>query len=79
MRTIFVDGAEHVFGFAILLRSVGAQESQGDVMTREENTGGPVDKLGVVIRLERFWSDVELRASKSDELNKMVVNLRFVA
>jgi hypothetical protein len=47
-------------------------------VTGEKISGGPVDELSVVIDLKRFWRDAELRTSKSDELNKMVVNLRFV-
>jgi hypothetical protein len=62
-----------------LLRSVGAQESQGDAVTGEEISGGPIDELSAVIGQKSFWSDIELRTSKSDGLNKMAVNLRFVA
>jgi hypothetical protein len=60
-----VDGAERAFGFAILLTSVGAQEAQGDFVTRKKISGGPVDELSVVIRLQSFGSDAELRMSKS--------------
>ena len=74
-----VDSAKYAFGFAILLGSVGAGEAQADAVAREKISCGPVEELGAVISLKRFWGDAELRTSKSDELNKMAMNLRFVA
>ena len=73
-----VDGTKYAFGFAILLGGVGAGEAQADAVAGEISSD-PVEELGAVISLKRFWGDAELRTSKSDELNKMAMNLRFVA
>jgi hypothetical protein len=74
-----VDGTKYAIGFAILLGSVGVGEAQADAVAGEEISGGPIEELGVVISLKHFWGDDELRTSKSNELNKMAMNLIFVA
>ena len=74
-----VDGAKYAFGFAFLLRGVGAGEAQADAVAGEEVSSGPVEELGTIISLKCFGDDAKLRTSESDELNKMAMNLRFVA
>ena len=74
-----VDGMKYVFGFSILLGSIGTGEAHADDAAGEEICSGSVEELGAIISLKRFWGDAELCMSKSDELNKMAMNLRFVA
>jgi hypothetical protein len=47
-----VDGVDHVFSFAILLRGVGAREAQLDTAGREEAGGSMIDEFIAIVSLK---------------------------
>jgi hypothetical protein len=71
--------SEHAFSFAILLRGVGAWEAQLDTTGGEKAGGSMIDEFSAIVILKWPRCDVELRVSIGNELNNMVVYIRFVA
>ena len=73
-----VQGAQGASGFAVLLRSVGAQEPEQDAMLRVKLSKDRVIKLASIVYLEGAYWTGELCASISMKRHDMFGDIRFV-
>jgi hypothetical protein len=74
-----VKGADDTFGFTVLLRGVGAGETEVDAVASEVGHDGGVKELSTVVSLHGDEREVELGACISNEIKNSVGGVRFFA
>lgn len=74
-----IDGAEHAFGAAILLRCIGASEAQRDAVRGEERTRCNVVEFTTIISVEALNVSLKLSANISMKGNQGSKHIRFIA
>jgi hypothetical protein len=73
-----VKGADGTFGFTILLRGVGAGETEVDALACEVGHDGGVKELSTVVSLHGDEREVELSACISNEIKNSVGGADFL-
>ena len=72
-----VQCVQHLLGFAILGRCIGATCPKENVPATKEGGRGNVDELSAIICLKTFDRQDELSVSIVSKLNNMRMNFRF--
>lgn len=75
----FVQSADDALGAAVLGRSVGTGQPEGDAVVTKESASGTVVKLTAIVRLQSDEGEVELSTGESVEASNCVIGIGFAA